>query len=131
MGKIIHLINSDTAKKYFEELTDYIEILETQKDNALLQVSTWNKDKEIQKLKAEIKELQNTLYKKVDFSITEKEKELINTWINEHVDAKHEGSHYAGAIGGRYTYCFIPTSLGEIGYVQCACGDKFYFREIE
>lgn len=30
--------------------------------------------------------------------------------------------HRQGAIGGRLTYSFTPTSLGVVAKVQCACG---------
>jgi len=29
-----------------------------------------------------------------------------------------------GAIGGRITYAFTPTSLGVVTIVKCACGEK-------
>lgn len=29
---------------------------------------------------------------------------------------------YEGAIGGKYTYMFAPTSLGMVTKVECACG---------
>ena len=35
-----------------------------------------------------------------------------------------EDPHYVGAIGGRFGYRFIPTSLGTIVKVQCACGEE-------
>lgn len=35
-----------------------------------------------------------------------------------------EDPQYVGAIGGRFSYRFIPTSLGVITVVQCACGKE-------
>lgn len=37
-----------------------------------------------------------------------------------------------GAIGGRYTFEFIPCSIGTIGTIKCGkCGEKFIFRELK
>jgi hypothetical protein len=33
---------------------------------------------------------------------------------------------YGGAIGGRLTYYFTPTSIGDVCEVKCACGKKHY-----
>ena len=36
-----------------------------------------------------------------------------------------------GAIGGRYTFEFIPCTIGTIGTIKCGdCGEKFTFREL-
>jgi len=32
---------------------------------------------------------------------------------------------YFGAVGGRFTYSFTPTSLGMICNISCACGEVF------
>ena len=34
-----------------------------------------------------------------------------------------------GAIGGSYTWKFVPTSIGTFGSVQCSCGEEFSFQE--
>lgn len=65
------------------------------------------------------------------FEITEKELKEINKWINKHVEEKHNGNHYAGAIGGRFSYKFTPTSIGDIGEIICSCGESFLFRELQ
>lgn len=43
------------------------------------------------------------------FEITEKQQERINNWLKG-----KDLSVYTGAIGGRLTYSFTPTSLGII-----------------
>ena len=50
-------------------------------------------------------------------------KKLLN-WLEQH-DCKllknPDGSFKIGAIGGRFTYSFTPTSLGVVIKVKCAC----------
>ena len=36
-----------------------------------------------------------------------------------------------GTIGGRFTYAFTPTGLGEVFEVSCACGWKKDFTKYE
>jgi len=36
-----------------------------------------------------------------------------------------------GAIGGRLTYCFTPTSLGVITVVKCGCGEELNLTDVE
>lgn len=67
---------------------------------------------------------------KISFNISSEEYEEIQKWINKHTEEKHDGNRYAGAIGGRYSYVFIPTSIGEIGEIRCSCGDSFCFKEL-
>lgn len=64
------------------------------------------------------------------FEITEDEQKNIIKWQNKHIKKKHKGNTYFGAIGGNWSYEFIPTSIGDIGTVKCDCGEKFTFREL-
>ena len=68
------------------------------------------------------------------FPITEEEKEAIRDWQETHLKKKHpralEEPGYFGAIGGNWTYTFIPTSIGIIGEVSCHCGDKYCFSDL-
>jgi hypothetical protein len=43
------------------------------------------------------------------FSLDESQKKKLDEWV-----ATKDLSAYGGAIGGRFTYCFTQTSLGEI-----------------
>ena len=36
-----------------------------------------------------------------------------------------------GCCGGRYTYQFVPTSIGTVGEVICSCGEKFTFQDLQ
>ena len=56
------------------------------------------------------------------FTLTEKQSQDVSVWHNKH---KEECTiKYAGAIGGKYTYCFTSTSMGQIIVVKCACGQQ-------
>ena len=60
----------------------------------------------------------------------EKEKEAIDAWKLTHEEEAHGGNSYSGSIGGRYSYHFVPTSVGTSGVVRCSCGAEFEFCEI-
>lgn len=64
------------------------------------------------------------------FSISQKEWEVIKQWQEKHIKEKHNGNDYAGAIGGRFSFEWIPTSIGEVGTVKCSCGEEFTFQEL-
>lgn len=120
----------------FEEvimaIIDRINDAEIKKDEAYKQLEEWNKDEEIQKLKSEIESLQNKLWntRRYSFEITPEEHEAIEEWKKKHVKEKHNGDAYAGAIGGRYKYIFVPTSIGTVGSIKCSCGETFCFSEL-
>lgn len=113
------------------QIKDYIVTLKDQRDRAWTELKEYNKDTEIQKLQNEIDEFKNRKRKGMAFVISPEEQELISEWKENHVKEKHNGSHYAGAIGGRYSYRFVPTSIGDIGEIICSCGEKYCFRELE
>ena len=83
---------------------------------------------EIQRLKQENQELRENLNR--GFGITEQEWKDIEEWRDAHIQAKHGGDRYSGAIGGNLTFEFIPTSIGVIGTVKCYCGDCFQFQDL-
>ena len=83
------------------------------------------KDKELQKLQKELDLLRRDLSR--CFSISEKEQKEIREWQKKHDEEEHGG---VSAIGGKYAYEFIPTSIGTFGSVKCVCGAKFDFQEI-
>lgn len=57
------------------------------------------------------------------FPISAEAESQINEWKKNH-------RHNDGAIGGTFTYEFIPTSIGTIGTIKCACGDSFTFEDL-
>lgn len=113
------------------KLKDYIAKLKEQRDKAWKELREYNKDVEIQKLQEKINQLKNKKFEGFNFNISKEELAKINEWKEKHVEEKHDGSYYAGAIGGMFTYQFIPTSIGDIGEIICSCGEKYCFRELE
>lgn len=83
-------------------------------DNHMLNVKNENKEADVA----------------ISFNISKKEWEAIKQWQEKHIKEKHNGNDYAGAIGGRYTYEFTPTSIGDIGAIKCGCGAEFTFKEL-
>ena len=120
----------DTLNELFDDIGKYVEKCEKTKKEALEKVENWNKDEEIIKLKEEIKRLNKELNGGLGFFISVEEKNAIDTWIKQHIQEKHNGNSYAGTIGGRFTYEFTPTSIGEVGEIVCSCGEKFCFRDL-
>lgn len=53
--------------------------------------------------------------------LDKEQREKLDSWDKNH-NCEFKG--YSGAIGGRLTYCFTPTSLGTIVVVECECEDK-------
>ena len=92
------------------------------------------KDKELQKMKAELEKMQREYNR--GFPITDDEWKAIETWKEKHDREVHGltecNERVGGAIGGRYTFEFIPTTIGIIGTIKCGdCGEKFTFRELK
>ena len=51
--------------------------------------------------------------------------EEVHGWTTDRMRMKAEG-----CCGGRYSYKFVPTSLGVSGVIRCHCGAEFEFQEI-
>ena len=93
------------------------------------------KDNELQEMKERLDKMQNDMWR--GFPITEEEMAAIRAWMKKHEEEAHglitdkQKLASQGVCGGKYTYHFIPTSIGTIGYVECgACGEKFTFQEM-
>ena len=130
------LIKEMTRRNYKKHLDELDKILaaccdrneKLQAENERLRGEHY-KDEESAKMKDELEEARKTL--RNSFKITQSESQVINEWIKQHEDAKHGGyPARAGAIGGRYSYIFVPTSIGTTGTISCSCGEKFSFREL-
>lgn len=74
----------------------------------------------VSKLREENKRLKEDYYR--GFPINKEEKEAIDKWTTEHYKT-------CNRIGG-CSYHFYPTELGVAGVIQCSCGAKFEFQEI-
>ena len=91
------------------------------------------KDEELSKMKEELAEARKELNR--GFPVSEDEWNRLKEWQRQHEEEVH-GADYAnrkymkcGAIGGNYTYKFVPTSIGTFGTCICSCGAEFDFQE--
>jgi len=83
-------------------------------------------DEELAKMKSEYEKMKEDYFR--GFPISEEEHKKINEWIDEQMK-KHPG--IGGAIGGRFTYEFLPTGIGTAGtIIDSFTGDKFNFQEL-
>lgn len=58
-----------------------------------------------------------------DFSLNDKESANATAWIEQH--EKDHVVNYSGAIGGRWSYIFTPTSIGRMAKIRCnACNES-------
>ena len=82
------------------------------------------KDKELQNLKVQLEKTQED-YRR-GFPITKEESDEIYEWKKNHDATEHGNADgYHGAIGGGYTYEFMPTSIGSFGTCFCnICKNK-------
>lgn len=121
----------DTIKAINENSRLRIEQLEN--ENQYLR-EEYNKDEEIKKMQQELETTKKDLRR--GFPISEREQKAIKEWQEKH-DAEVHGLktledrlHAGGLIGGRYTYYFVPTSIGISGTIQCSCGEEFEFCKL-
>lgn len=64
------------------------------------------------------------------FTLDEEQTKKLNAWLEEH--KKECNLHiYSGAIGGRLTYSFSPTSIGVVCKVDCSCGKGIDLSDYE
>jgi hypothetical protein len=118
-------------QKRYKDAEAAIENLE--KENKALKDEHY-KDGELQRIQEELTSLKRARYR--GFPISEEEQEKIKEWQKEHDKEVHGVTDIkgrltkAGAIGGDYTYEFIPTSIGTFGSIKCTCGAKFEFQEV-
>lgn len=131
-----------------EDLLKAISVVLEEKDKKIERLTNENetmkaehfKDKQLSEMQEEVDKMK----KKIDvlrkssmrgFPISEEEEKKIEEWQKKHIKKKHWDKEHdcpksAGAIGGRFSYHFIPTSIGVIGEVKCSCGKKFCFQEL-
>lgn len=93
------------------------------------------KDEELAAMKKELDDLKAVLNR--SFVITDSEWENIKEWEHTHDVEKHGLDTFDkrikanGYSGGRYSFVFTPTSLGDIGVVKCGtCGEEYCFKEL-
>jgi hypothetical protein len=126
--------NLDACLDQIKEINEYKDtrIKALEDENKKLKDEHY-KNEELQKLVEANKRLSDEM--KYGFPITEEENEAITKWRTAHIKKKHWDSKNKcpksqGAIGGGFTYEFIPTSIGVIGTIKCSCGESFCFCEM-
>lgn len=83
-------------------------------------------DEELSRLKSEYDRMKSDYYR--GFPISEEEDKNIKEWIKNQQE-KNPG--IGGAVGGRFTYEFIPTGLGTVGtIIDGFTGDEFTFQKL-
>ena len=119
----------NTRKEWLEQIADDLEykddLIERLREELEAAKKETFKDAVIQDLRKRLKEVEYEIYR--GFPISEEEEREIKRWKKSH-ELIHKGGH--GAIGGKYTYSFTPTSIGSIGEITCTCGEKFCFSDI-
>jgi hypothetical protein len=58
------------------------------------------------------------------FKISDTDNRKFSEWREEHAKTCKMVKGYQGAIGGNWTYCFTPTSIGTVLKVECSCGER-------
>ena len=127
--KPIKEYKTDELIDILTQLADYVAESEEKRDKAIKQLEEFNKDEEIVKLKKQLEQKEERIKNSQTFVILPEEVKAIKEWQAQHIKEKHSGSEYAGAIGGRYSFTFTPTSIGTFGTVICSCGEKFDFAD--
>lgn len=137
----------DAVKKLFfnrspeESLNDLAEAIKDLKsqierlrnENANLKNEAY-KDSELAKMKEERDRAREEMHH--GFPISESEYKAINDWKEKHDAEKHnartvkERMRLEGVCGGRYTYIFVPTTIGTVGKIKCSCGECFTFQDL-
>lgn len=128
--KTIHIHPLSECVESIQEMVyrseERIQELETELQNLR---DEYDKDEEVAAIKAENVELQKRLNR--GFPMSEDECVAVDNWCKRHKAEKHSGITNFGAIGGEFTYSFVPTSIGVVGTVTCKCGESFCFKDLK
>ena len=127
--------NVNEALELIKKENDYNEnLIEILREDYRKLRDEYDKDEEIQKIKAEVKRMRSDYYR--GFPISEEEDKQIKEWQKKH-DAEVHGLNTlndrmkaGGCIGGRYQFLFTPTSIGTVGECICQCGARFKFQDL-
>lgn len=112
---------------------DEDKIKRLKKENKELKEGVW-KDEALQDMKKDLDRMRADWLR--GFAITEDEDRAIKEWKKKHEEEVHglttdkQRLKAGGTIGGRYSYHFVPTSIGTSGVVRCSCGEEFEFCEL-
>lgn len=118
---------NNTMKNVLQEVYDhYRSVVNTndylRKENERLKGEAY-KDEELAKMKEQYEKMKADYYR--GFGISEAEDKKIKDWMETLPDAN------TGAIGGRFTYEFLCTSIGDVGKVKDGVtGKELIFRDL-
>lgn len=105
-------------KEKFARQERELEMLRVENDK--LKTGIW-REEEMSRLKSKYDKMEKEYHR--GFPISEQEQEVISQFIAEH------RADY-GAIGGGFTYHFVPTSIGVASSIVALNGDELVFREL-
>lgn len=128
----------NNIKEYYETLQEQNASLE--EENQRLKSENY-KDEELHKMQEEVEKIKKKMEatrkdSRRGFPISEEEARAIREWKEEHEKEVHGLTSTAmrmkasGCSGGRYTYRFVPTTIGTVGEVVCSCGASFTFQDL-
>ena len=116
----------------FQELYDHYRAINSRneylsKEIAKVKEETY-KDNELIEMKKKYDEMSADYYR--GFPISEAESQKISAWMKDVTKDEDFQTKVGGAIGGRFKYEFIPTSIGVIGTITDSfSGKKLTFQE--
>lgn len=116
-------------KNVFQELYDHYRSVVNRneylmEENKRLKSETY-KDDELAKMKVDYEKMKDDYHR--GFPITKEEHEKISQWMKEICEDNAD----TGAIGGRFIYTFIPTSIGILGSVEdSVTGKRLSFQDL-
>lgn len=114
-----------------QKVLDYAEKVE--EENKRLNDEHW-KDDRLQEMKKKFDQMFDD-YRR-GFPITEEQKKAIGEWEDQHWEKKHNAPDLLskldkqGAIGGAFSYHFVPTSIGTSGVCRCDSCYRKMLREL-
>lgn len=115
---------ADVMKAEYESLLETVSRL--QEENEKLRTEAF-KDEELQRMQERLDEAQEDLRR--GFPISKTTNKKIMDWCEQHERLKHWDYKNncpisSGAIGGRFSYSFIPTGIGTLVTCKCCCGES-------
>ena len=125
-----HIIFIQDIRKILQDLYDQFRSVESQneylrEENKRLKSENY-KDEELSKMKEEYERMKEDYYR--GFPISEEEHKKIKEWMESLPEVPLSKM---GAIGGRFTYEFYPTSIGVSGTIRDSIsGKSFNFQEL-
>ena len=62
----------------------------------------------------------------IQFTLDDEQEQKVRDWQKNHICKfrQPDGNRRGGSFGDIETYSFVPTSLGVVSVVKCACGSE-------